>query len=128
MINTEDFYGLVPGTIGELKYTACTTVASPELIDEIQQDVSSSMFSAYLSNYAFTKGGGQDMDPQTAFENARKKAREEAERLASTPVTQVFHVQIGQEESIRKMIELEQSESFVEWSDPNMVNLIKTTV
>lgn len=128
MINSEDFYGLVPGTIGGLKYTVCTKVASDELIDAIQQDVSSAMFSAYLANYQFTKGGGQDMDPQTAFANARKKAREEAERLARLPRTYEFHVQIGQEESIRKMIELEQSESFVEWSDPNMANLIKTTV
>lgn len=128
MMNTEDFYCLTPGAIGEIKYTARTTTASAELIDAIQQDVSSSMFSAYLSNYALTKGGGQDMDPQTAFENARKKAREEAERLASTPVLQSIHVQIGQEESIRKMIELEQSDDFVEWSDPNMVALIKTTV
>lgn len=128
MINSEDFYGLVPGTIGVLKYTQRTTAPSEELISAIQQDLSSSMFSAYLSNYAFIKGGGQDVDPQTAFENARKKALEEAERLASTPVVQEFHVQIGQEESIRKMIELEQSEAFVEWSDPNMANLIKTTI
>jgi hypothetical protein len=128
MINSEDFYGLIPGTIGVLKYSGRTTAPSEELISEIQQDMASSMFSAYLSNYAMLQGGGQDVDPQTAFENARKKAKEEAERIATTPVTQEFHVQIGQEESIQKMIELEQSEAFIGWSDPNMANLIKTTI
>ena len=128
MINSEDFYGLVPGTIGVLKYTGRTTAPSEELISEIQQDLSSSMFSAYLSNYAMLKGGGQDVDPQTAFENARKKALEEAERLATTPVLKEFHVQIGQEASIQKMMQLEQSDAFIEWSDPNIANLIKTTI
>lgn len=128
MINTEDFYGLVPGTIGVLKYTEAGAKPSDELVSAIQQDMASSMFSAYLSNYALLSGGGQDVDPQTAFENARKKAREEAERVARQPTIKEFHVQIGQEESIKKMIELEQSESFAGWTDPNMVNLIKTTV
>ena len=128
MINTEEFYGLVPGAIGVIKYTGRTTKPTEELVANIQQDMASSMFSAYLSNYALLKGGGQDVDPQTAFENARKKALEEAERLASTPIVQEIHVQIGQEESIRKMIELEQSEQFVEWQDPNIVNLIKSTI
>jgi len=128
MLNSEEFYGLVPGAIGVLMYTGCTTKPSEELVANIQQEMASSMFSAYLSNYAMLKGSGQDVDPQTAFENARKRALEEAEKLASTPTVQEFHVQIGQEESIKKMLELEQSDQFVAWQDPNMANLIKSTI
>lgn len=127
MTNTEDFYGLVPGAIGVLKYYGRPKAPSEDQIANAQNAMASSMFSSYLANYQFTKGTSQDMDPATAFMKARQKAREEAENVLGT-TEQEFYVQIGQEESIKKMIELEQSEGFISWVDENMANLIKTTI
>lgn len=128
MTNTEDFYALVPGAIGILLYNGKTTKPTEEQLSNIQNEISSSMFSSYLANYQFTKGGSQDMDPQTAFIKARQRAAEEAETLACLPTQMAFYVEIGQVESINKMIELENSEHFINWIDINLVNIIKQTI
>lgn len=124
-MNTEDFYALTPGAIGHVWYTARTREASEERVESIMSGISSQNFSAYLANYALT--GGSKMDPQTAFERFRAKAREEAEQLATEVVRFQLHLQIGQRESLDLIIRTEASGSFVAWEDEGLVSCIKNT-
>lgn len=127
MINTEEFYGLVPGAIGVLRYYGRTKSPSEDQMARAQDAMASSMFSSYLANYQFVRGTSQDVDPQTAFMNARKRAMEEAESMLGTSEMELY-VQIGQEESVRKMLEIERSDGFVSWVDDNLANLVKNTI
>lgn len=122
MLNNEDFYALMPGAIGTLSYFISTVTATEEEQDAMMSNISSQLFSSYLSNYAFVQGD----DPQTAFIKARAKGRIEAEREASRPVQRSINVQIGQKESLDVIKRIENSQGFINWSDANLVDLIKT--
>ena len=123
-MNSEDFYGMVPGSIGTVNYIARANVGTDVLAD-VQNKISSQMFSSYLSNYQFLTGEDK-VDPQTAFIKARQEAMQHAENSVGTRIVSM-HVQIGQPDSLEKIRQVEQSESFVMWEDETLINAIKST-
>jgi hypothetical protein len=122
-MNSEDFYGMVPGSIGTVKYVAKIGVSENNLAD-MQNKISSQMFSSYLSNYQFLTGNDK-LDPQAAFIKARQEARQHAEDSIGTRVFSL-HVQIGQDESLEKIRKIEQMDGFVRWEDDTLINAIKS--
>lgn len=124
----EDFYSLVPGAIGQVQFRTKTAPPSEEIKAEIQDQIASQAFSQYLATYQFTKGDPKVMDPQTAFIRARQQGARQAEGLSGNPVVSSVNVQIGQEESVRKLEQIEKLPGFMGWVDETMVNMIKTSV
>ena len=124
--NTDDFYGLMPGAIGTLAYRVNSQPPSEKTIQNIQNDISSEMFSSYLANYQFTKGGSQEMDPVEAFTKARRDAREHAEDIGGIPINKSVAVQIGQQESKDLINKIEANPLFIGWMDTRLVSLVRS--
>lgn len=128
MINSDDFYSLVPGTIGYLEYIYKANIPTEDQIQIAANQISSNRFSSFLSNYAMLSGEAKMMTPQEAFERYRQEAKIEAENIAGQPSLLILYVQIGQAESVKKMEELEKDPRFVRWSDEMLVGLIKSVL
>lgn len=94
---------------------------TPVPADYVMREASK-MLSSYLHNYALIGHTGADqMDPVSAMEHFRIKARHMMEGHG-TPV--VINAQIGQAESKRYMQTIQTDPLFIRWEDPVLANAL----
>lgn len=117
-----DFISLVPGAFGQLVYSINAYDKLPA--DEKQKFIDShsrETMNAYMQNDIL--GNPNQIDPITAFNNARAGA-EKTLREQSVAFYKI-DLQIGNDESMKHISEIELNPNFVSWEDPIFVKALK---
>lgn len=126
-MNNENFLCLIPGSIGYINYYISSNkniISESEKQKKIDKLVNSLM-NSYIKEYSIT--GTTDKLPHDFFGEARIKAKKEVEKEINFLYLEKksLYLQINNNESYKKLLDIEKKSNFHSWSMPGWVKDFK---